>query len=69
MIDRDGSTVMSSLYYYGSMQADWSIHGGESAGVRGSGMIKALFFCFFLFFYIMYSLLRYKNSHVALAMV
>lgn len=52
MIDRDGSTVMSSLYYYGSMQADWSIHGGESAGVRGSGMIKALFFCFFLFFYI-----------------
>ena len=26
------------------------------------------FFFFFFFFYIMYSLLRYKNSHAALAM-
>jgi len=49
-----------------------SIAGGGEEMVRGLSRGLFLFFLFFLFFYffiyIMYSLLRYKNSHAALAM-
>ena len=46
MIDGDGSMVMSSLYYYGSMQANWSIANEKSAGVGSDGMIKMIFLYF-----------------------
>ena len=43
-----------------------AIAGGVGKMVRAHPLGPFLFF-FFFFFYILYSLLRYKNSHVALA--
>ena len=52
-----------------------SLVSGTAEGLRwrrplgGSSTPRRFFFFFFFsFFYIMYSLLRYKNSHAALAM-
>ena len=45
-----------------------SIAGGVRKMVRAQ-LLGGHFVFFFFFFYIMYSLLRYKNSHIALAMV
>jgi len=50
-----------------------SIARGVGEKVRGSNYRTSFFFLFlflflFFFIYIMYSLLRYKNSHAALAM-
>ena len=50
-----------------SCSVEISIARGVREIVRGE-LLGLLFFFFFFFFYIMYSLLRYKNSHAALAM-
>ena len=46
-----------------------SIAGGGEEMVRAYLLVSSFFFFLFFFFQIMYSLLRYKNSHAALAMM